>query len=326
MDSGIHKIKWLFDVDLPPSKIGGDTKEIQFPYPPELGQGYSNHYNLIDGITLIKSTHQFFAEDRPHEIKLSNFKINFPSSCFIVQIMHSGSLNYYCNITKKNSYRVCGYDIFSRYEALDIDQTVYTDEDISYSILMIPDNQIYKLFGPEIAEIFYKILGLDNVLNSSEFNIPNTISIKIANCLPDQLEGNMRTLFAHSIVLQYLIELNLHMSSSRNFLDKLEINNFDVTDLHFELLQVTTNIPTLSDIAKKYNISPLKLNQSFTKKYNQTIYSFLSNQRLEQAHQALINTSIPMKTLAHKIGYSHVNHFITAFKNKFGVTPGSIRK
>jgi len=33
-----------------------------------------------------------------------------------------------------------------------------------------------------------------------------------------------------------------------------------------------------------------------------------------------------MKTLAHKIGYSHVNHFITAFKKKFGVTPGSLRK
>jgi len=240
--------------------------------------------------------------------------------------MHSGSLNYYCNITNKNSHRVCGYDIFSRYESLDIDQTVYTDEDISYSILMIPDIQIYKLFGSDIAEIFYKILGLDNVLNSSEFNIPTTISIKIANCLPDQLKGSMRTLFAHSIVLQYLIELNLHISSSRNFLDNLEINNFDVTDLHFELLQVTTNIPTLSEISKKYNINPLKLNQFFIKKYNQSIYSFLSNQRLEQAHQALINTSIPMKTLAHKIGYSHVNHFITAFKNKFGVTPGSIRK
>ena len=69
-----------------------------------------------------------------------------------------------------------------------------------------------------------------------------------------------------------------------------------------------------------------KLNQSFIKKYDQSIYSFLTNQRLDQAHEALLKTGIPMKILAHKIGYSHVNHFITAFKKKFGVTPGSLRK
>ena len=68
------------------------------------------------------------------------------------------------------------------------------------------------------------------------------------------------------------------------------------------------------------------MNQAFFEKYGQSIYNFLSNQRLEQAHYGLLKTDIPMKTIAHKIGYSHVNHFITAFKNKFGVTPGSLRK
>jgi len=64
----------------------------------------------------------------------------------------------------------------------------------------------------------------------------------------------------------------------------------------------------------------------FFEKYNQSIFTFLSNQRLDQAYQGLLKTDIPMKILAHKIGYSHVNHFITAFKNKFGVTPGSLRR
>jgi len=73
-------------------------------------------------------------------------------------------------------------------------------------------------------------------------------------------------------------------------------------------------------------VTAAKLNQSFQKKYDQSIYSFLSNQRLDQAHQALLDSDIPLKTLAHKIGYSHVNHFITAFKKKFGVTPGSLKK
>ena len=73
-------------------------------------------------------------------------------------------------------------------------------------------------------------------------------------------------------------------------------------------------------------VTPFKLNQVFFENYNQSIYSFLANQRLDHAYQDLLETDIPMKTLAHKIGYSHVNHFITAFKNKFNVTPGSLRR
>jgi AraC-like DNA-binding protein len=45
------------------------------------------------------------------------------------------------------------------------------------------------------------------------------------------------------------------------------------------------------------------------------------SQRFDEAYQALIDTDFPMKTLAHKISYSHVNHFITALKKKFCVTP-----
>jgi len=33
-----------------------------------------------------------------------------------------------------------------------------------------------------------------------------------------------------------------------------------------------------------------------------------------------------MKVLAARLGYSHVNHFIAAFKKKFGYPPGSLRK
>jgi AraC-like DNA-binding protein len=33
-----------------------------------------------------------------------------------------------------------------------------------------------------------------------------------------------------------------------------------------------------------------------------------------------------MKVIAERLGYSHVNHFITALKRKFGYPPGSVRK
>jgi AraC-like DNA-binding protein len=320
-----HKIEWLFDQKINTTEIIGSIRKFQFPYSPELGTGYTEHLEISDGITLIKSTHHFKNEDRPSEFALGKYQVEFSSTTFISHMMHSGCVTLFDNNKKIYHKRTPDVDMLGRYESLDLEQTLFTEEDIFLTALFISESELFNLLGSEAAENLYKSLDLLQNCEYREIKIPQTISNKIANCTPDHLEGNMRSLFAQSIILQYLLELNLYISSSKKFLKNLEKDDFNVTALHSELLQVTEDIPSLAELSKKYNVSPGKLNQAFSKKYDQSIYSFLSNQRLDQAYQALHDTDVPMKTLAHKIGYSHVNHFITAFKKKFGVTPGSIR-
>ena len=320
-----HRIDWLFDSMPLFSELKSDsTNKKAFPYPSEIGIGHTDHLELPDGILLIKDTHKFTSEDRPPEIPLGNFKVEFPSNMFVCQIMHSGIVGM--NESNRYSQRIPGIDCFSRMNSLNLIQTLFTEEDIYLSNLFIPETELFRLLGHDIAENLFTYLGLHKITDYSELKIPRNISNKIANCTPDHLEGNMRSLFAQSLILQYLLELNLYLSSSKIFLTSLEKDDFNIAALHTELLQITADIPKLSDLSEKYNVSSVKLNQAFIKKYDQSIYSFLSNQRLDQARQALCETDIPMKMLAHKIGYSHVNHFITAFKKKFGVTPGSMRK
>ena len=320
-----HYISWLVDGEMPSTEIGIQTKKMQIPYPPKLAQGYSEHFDIVDGITLIQDKHQFFDEDRPNEIPLGKFTTEFPSTCFITQIIHSGCVNIFDNKSKTKVKRTPDSDIFFLTQAFDIEQSLYTDEDVSISILIFSEHQLNNLLGPDDVDKLYKNLNLKAINDHHEVKIPNAISNKIANCISDNLQGNMRSLYAQSMIFQYLIDLNVFISSRKGFINVLDKSNFNVDHLYNELLQITTEIPTLTELAKKYNISPSKLNQSFISKYNESIYSFLSNQRLDQAHQALSKTNVSMKALAHKIGYSHVNHFITAFKRKFGVTPGSIR-
>jgi AraC-like DNA-binding protein len=320
-----HSISWLIDSDISSAEIGIHTKKIQIPYPPTLAQGYSEHFDIVDGITLIQTKHQFFDEDRPPQIPLGKFKAEFPSASFTTQIMHSGCVNIFDTKTELNFKRTPEVDVFSRIQSFEIEQTVCTEEDISVSILIFSEHQLIHLLGEADVNKLYKNLNLQEMNDSHELKVPAAVSNKIANCISDNLQGNMRSLYAQSMIFQYLIDLSVHASSTHGFLNLIENTNFNIDHLYTELLQITADIPTLTELAKKYNISPSRLNQAFIHKYNQSIYSFLSNQRLEQAHQALIKTNIPMKTLAHKIGYSHVNHFITAFKKKFGVTPGSIR-
>ena len=320
-----HKIEWLFEQETFTSEIIGSIRKFQFPYSPELATGYTEHLEISDGITLIKSTHRFNNEDRPSEFTLGKYQVAFSSTTFSSHMMHSGCLSLFDNIKKSYERRTPEIDLLGRFDFLDLEQTLFTEEDIFLSTLFISEIELFNLLGPETAENLYSNLDLVQNNEYRAIKIPQTISNKIANCTPDHLEGNMRSLFAQSIILQYLLELNLYISSSKSFLNNLEKDDFNVAALRTELLQVTADIPNLAELSKKYKVSLGKLNQAFIKKYDQSIYSFLSSQRLDQAYQALIDTDVPMKTLAHKIGYSHVNHFITAFKKKFGVTPGSIR-
>ena len=321
-----HKIDWLFDQQLPSDVLDGSFQKFSFPYPPNLGTGYAEHYQLHDGISMVKAFHNFTNEDRPSEMPLGNFFVQSALPSFTSHIMHSGCINIINNKNNEKLVRMPGSDLFGRSEILDITQILLTDEDICLTTIFIPEVQLIDLLGSNEIELFYKNLKISNMGDYHHIKIPQTISNKIANCTPSHLSGNLRQLFANSVILQYLIEVNIYISSVEIF-NKNSLNSkLDITGLYTELLQVTGELPKLNDIAKKYNVTPFKLNQVFFENYNQSIYNFLANQRLDQAYQGLLETDIPMKTLAHKIGYSHVNHFITAFKNKFGVTPGSIRR
>ena len=320
-----HQIDWLFDSNNQSSEIDSPNHRLAFPYPPELATGYSEHIELNEGIIVIKDIHQFKNKDIPPEINLGEFKVELPSTVFFAHMVHSGQMNW--KVENKLSFlRVPGQDLFGLGQNGSLTQSLLTKEDISSSSIQIPVRVIQLLLGEENVDSLFNALNISHSPHVAEKKIPQSISKKIENCTPGHLEGKIRILYGQSIVLQYLLELHLHLSSSKKGGEALKKYSFSVEELHQELLQINENIPSLQELSRKYKVSGATLNKEFFNKYNQTIYSFLSNQRLEQAYEALISSNIPMKTLAYKIGYSHVNHFITAFKKKFAKTPNAVRK
>ena len=226
-----HKIEWLFEQEIHTSEIIGSIRKFQFPYAPELATGYTEHLEISDGITLIKSTHHFNNEDRPLEFALGKYQVEFSSRTFTSHMVHSGCVALFDNTKKNYHKRTPDVDMVGRFDFLDLEQTLYTEEDIFLSALFISEIELFNLLGTEAAENLYKNLDLHHVSEYRERKIPKTISNKIANCTPDHLEGNMRSLFAQSVILQYLLELNLYISSSTIFLNNLEKDDFNVAAL-----------------------------------------------------------------------------------------------
>ena len=82
----------------------------------------------------------------------------------------------------------------------------------------------------------------------------------------------------------------------------------------------------MEELATQNGCSIRTLNTEFSTEYGQPVSAFLIEYRFKLAHDAVQQTTIPLKILAEQLGYSHVNHFSTAFRKKFGYAPGYLRK
>ena len=93
----IHNIEWLVnpcETVLPSSTIGAssDTKRIQFPYPPEMATGFSEHTQTRDGIVLVQDTHNFIQGHCPPTVPLGTFSVQFTEPVLALSTVHTGQL------------------------------------------------------------------------------------------------------------------------------------------------------------------------------------------------------------------------------------------
>lgn len=83
--------------------------------------------------------------------------------------------------------------------------------------------------------------------------------------------------------------------------------------------------PNLSEIAQHVGLNEYKLKRGFKETFNNTVFGYLTEQRLQLARQYLLDTQQTAAEISTQLGYATPQHFNNAFKKKFGVTPFSIR-
>lgn len=93
-----------------------------------------------------------------------------------------------------------------------------------------------------------------------------------------------------------------------------------------ELLEANYLYPwTLDDLAKQFctNIQTLKM--SFKGVFGISIFSFYQQLRMNYAKELICSHGMQIAEIADILGYSHQNHFSTAFKKKFGYPPSALK-
>ncbi|WP_167020455.1 AraC family transcriptional regulator [Chitinophaga sp. Cy-1792] len=84
--------------------------------------------------------------------------------------------------------------------------------------------------------------------------------------------------------------------------------------------------PTLSELAGICGLNEFKLKKGFRLLFGQSVFGFVSNERLHTARQQILQGDHNISEIAYGLGYTHPQHFHRAFKKKFGMTPGALLK
>lgn len=79
---------------------------------------------------------------------------------------------------------------------------------------------------------------------------------------------------------------------------------------------------TIDEIAHSVGMGATRLKEGFKQYYGVGLYGYLLTMRMELAKQLLLEGRHTIKSIAHATGFAYTSNFSTAFKKRFGVTPG----
>ncbi len=78
-------------------------------------------------------------------------------------------------------------------------------------------------------------------------------------------------------------------------------------------------------IARAADLSPFHFSRVFKTAYQMSLHKFVLERRLERARQLLLESDLPISSVALETGFSSQSHLTTAFGQRFGVPPAQFR-
>jgi AraC-like DNA-binding protein len=81
----------------------------------------------------------------------------------------------------------------------------------------------------------------------------------------------------------------------------------------------------LRELSRLVGLNQFKLKKGFKALFGCSVFGHLHARRMEEAKRLLLERNTPIGEVARYCGYQYVQHFSTAFRKKYGVTPGSLR-
>jgi AraC-like DNA-binding protein len=323
------RINWLIDPDVGDALHEPEMQAIHritAPLPAELGQGSSYAFPLELGMGLFRIGYQFNEPRTSALIPVGEVQLEFSEPTFMVEALSEGRAIQHSHYPVGEFLGQPGVDVFRLTDRVALQRVVDTSTDVQGTGLVIGTSVLKSMLGASLAEQLLESLDLLSAPKARAHTVAPHVASHLHKAIPENLTADPRKLFAQARVLDYLDALSLALNQRTNEKTGSRAYQSRAHALHEHLIQIEGKTPTLVELSKKFACSAKRLNADFSAVYGVSIYSFISDHRLAQAHQAVLESDVPLKQLAQRLGYAHFNHFGAAFKKKFGYSPGSLRK
>ena len=302
---------------------------IVYPFAKEIGIGKGIMLNTSDDISVFCGEHMYNANNICGDYDFGKIDGQFYNDVLIISTSWGG---YSKNIEHDLDVISCFDDtntMFKHANSFSFDLKHQTVSNLKVTTTSIPITSVIKLMGEANTRFLLDSLNIADAPSVAIASVPRAINNILNMAVAPHITGTMKHLFARSKVLEYLGELVSHFEHEQRKVVSTKLKSKQHRtmgrDARELIISKQGNVPSLVELACQMGISTRQLNTSFKAEFNMTPHQYIIRQRLTYAHRLLLESQISQKELAYQLGYSHVNHFITAFRKYFGYPPGHAR-
>lgn len=184
--------------------------------------------------------------------------------------------------------------------------------------------KIHQLFLDGESEL--EFLKTENV--NRKFYMKDVISSELEfvlrQIIESNKEGKIEDIFRYAKVLEVLSlyfsrQAREDKTSCPYIKDEESVQKIKLAkDILIDNMQ---NPPTTTQLAERVDINEHRLKEGFKSLYGSTLFQYLLDYKMNTGKRLLNTGNYKIKEVAYELGYNNPSHFITAFKNKFGITP-----
>jgi AraC family transcriptional regulator len=185
-------------------------------------------------------------------------------------------------------------------------------------------------FDPHYAE---RILGPFEMISAQQLMRALDMKSSLIGCILLRLmneaifPGPISTLIVESLGNALLVECKhwlLLATDERDREGKLAARHIEIIESH--LSNSAAGAPTVTEIAAACGFSDRHFARLFREKFGCSISQYLKSAQIAKAKAYLLETDLPLKEIAYRMGFSSLSNFSFAFRAATGVTPGQFRK
>jgi AraC family transcriptional regulator, transcriptional activator of the genes for pyochelin and ferripyochelin receptors len=138
------------------------------------------------------------------------------------------------------------------------------------------------------------------------------------------LTGRLRAMLIEARVLELIaLQLDQFIAERKTGTEKSDVDTFYALR---EFLQKNfAEDLSLKSLSRTFGINEFKLKKGFRELFHTTIFEYIHELKMMHARHLLLDQKMYVSEVASEIGYKNPNHFSTAFKRKFGVSPASLK-